>query len=145
MNRYVKGILGGLLAILAAFGWTVAIAYLLWWKPELLGIRIVGIRAGIPLWLTLFLIFSVGVLFGIPRGLQIEKFKLRHYPAAGKGRPRPLGLPVGCPSPRTLWKKAIPPSNSPATPKRARNASHFAKADLHLPSYTPPKRPYTRR
>jgi hypothetical protein len=59
VNRYIKGILGGLLAILAAFGWTVAIAYLLWWKPELLGIRIVGIRVVVPFWLTLFLIFSV--------------------------------------------------------------------------------------
>ena len=60
MNRYVRASLGGLLAILAAFGWTVAIAYLLWWKPELLGTRIIGVRIGPSFWVLLFLIFSAG-------------------------------------------------------------------------------------
>jgi len=63
MNRYVKGVFGGILAILAAFGWTVAIAYLLFWKPEFMGLQIVGIHVGRPFWVTLFLIFSVGFFF----------------------------------------------------------------------------------
>jgi hypothetical protein len=29
MNRYIRAILGGILAILAAFGWTVALAFVL--------------------------------------------------------------------------------------------------------------------
>jgi hypothetical protein len=66
MNRYVKGVFGGILAILAAFGWTVAIAYLLWWKPGFLGTRVTSISLGPVFWIVLCLIFSVGFYVAFP-------------------------------------------------------------------------------
>jgi len=41
MNRYVKAILGGFLALLAAFGWTVTLAFLVLMKS---GGGIVGVE-----------------------------------------------------------------------------------------------------
>jgi hypothetical protein len=65
MKRYVKGVLGGLLAILAAFGWTVTLAFAIAWKYQREG-QAWGIGAinGPPLWIALFLIFAVGFYFG---------------------------------------------------------------------------------
>jgi len=63
MKRYVKAVLGGLLAILAAFGCTVAIVYWFWWKPEFLGLRVSSVSAGPKFWALLCLIFSVGFYF----------------------------------------------------------------------------------
>jgi hypothetical protein len=62
MKRYVKAILGGFLAILAALGWTVGIAFLAMLKGD----TIVGIeinKGGLYLLIPLFLIFSVGFFF----------------------------------------------------------------------------------
>jgi hypothetical protein len=58
MNRYVKAVFGGLLALLAAFGWTIACAFLVvrrdtGWGTELL--NELG-RA----WIVLVAIFSAG-------------------------------------------------------------------------------------
>ncbi len=57
MKRFWKGIFGGILAILAAFGWTVAIVFILSMK---FGSFLAGVRVGIALWITLFVIFAVG-------------------------------------------------------------------------------------
>jgi hypothetical protein len=60
MNRYVKAVLGGFLAILAAFGWAVAIFTILAFKG---GDTIVGIdvrKGSSTLLIILSLIFSVG-------------------------------------------------------------------------------------
>jgi len=57
MKRYVRAVLGGFLAILAAFGWTVAIGFLVSWKY---GDSIVGVKNGLALWIFLFLIFAAG-------------------------------------------------------------------------------------
>jgi hypothetical protein len=57
MKRYVRAVFGGFLAILAAFGWTVAIGFLVLWKYGDSG---VGVKNGLVLWILLFLIFSAG-------------------------------------------------------------------------------------
>ena len=57
MRRYVRAVLGGFLAILAAFGWTVAAAVFISWKYN---DSIVGVRNGLALWIVLFLIFAAG-------------------------------------------------------------------------------------
>jgi len=57
MKRYVRAALGGFLAILAAFGWTVATAFFIMQKY---GDSIVGVKAGPALWIFLFLIFAAG-------------------------------------------------------------------------------------
>jgi hypothetical protein len=57
MNSYVKAVLGGFLAILAAFGWAVAIAFMLILKGV---VSVVGIYKGAALWVLLVMIFSVG-------------------------------------------------------------------------------------
>ena|SRR3954466_12277543 len=57
MKRYVRAFLGGFLAILAAFGWTVAIAFLISWKY---GDGIAGVTNGLALWIFVFLIFALG-------------------------------------------------------------------------------------
>ncbi len=59
MNPYVKAVLGGFLAILAALGWTAGIAFLAMLK----GNTIVGIeinKGGLYLLIPLFLIFALG-------------------------------------------------------------------------------------
>lgn len=57
MKRYTKAVLGGFLAILAAFGWMVAIVFLVSLKsPNIM----VGVRLERDLWLFLFLTFSAG-------------------------------------------------------------------------------------
>lgn len=58
MKCYVRAFLGGVLAILAAFGWTVAIGFLVSWKYGDSGIA--GVRNGLALWVFLFLIFAAG-------------------------------------------------------------------------------------
>jgi hypothetical protein len=57
MRRYARAILGGFLAILAAFGWTIAIAFLVSLKH---GDIIAGVKIGLALWILLFLIFAAG-------------------------------------------------------------------------------------
>jgi hypothetical protein len=57
MKRYARAVLGGFLAILAAFGWTVAIAFLVSWMN---GDIIAGVRIGRALGIFLFLIFATG-------------------------------------------------------------------------------------
>jgi hypothetical protein len=57
MKLYAKAVLGGFLAILAAFGWTVTIGFLITWKY---GDSIVGVKNGLALWIFLFLIFAAG-------------------------------------------------------------------------------------
>jgi hypothetical protein len=57
MKRYVRAVLGGFLAILAAFGWTVAISFFAALKY---GNIIAGVRIGLALWILLFLTFSAG-------------------------------------------------------------------------------------
>jgi hypothetical protein len=57
MKRYVRAVLGGFLAILAAFGWTVAIGFLVLGKN---GDSVVGVKNGLALWILLFLIFTAG-------------------------------------------------------------------------------------
>jgi len=57
MKRYARAVLGGSVAILAAFGWTVAVSFLISWKY---GDSIVGVRNGLALWILLFLIFAAG-------------------------------------------------------------------------------------
>jgi hypothetical protein len=52
MKRYVRAVLGGFLAILAAFGWTVAISFFAALKY---GNIIAGVRIGLALWILLFL------------------------------------------------------------------------------------------
>jgi hypothetical protein len=61
MYRFVKGVLGGVLAILAAFGWTIAIVFMLVSKGVLSG---VGLIKGAPLWSIVTLIFTVGFFLG---------------------------------------------------------------------------------
>ncbi len=62
MNRYVKAVLGGFLAILAAFGWVVAIifALILIAEPPLWGIHIPKGHRLIVAMVPAFVIFSVG-------------------------------------------------------------------------------------
>ena len=55
MNRYMKGIFGGFLAILAAFGWVFAILFLLMFKGVLSGI---AFERGFPAWVLLVLIVA---------------------------------------------------------------------------------------
>ena len=57
MKRYTRAVLGGFLAILAAFGWTVAISFLVSLKY---GDIIAGVKLGLTLWILLFLIFATG-------------------------------------------------------------------------------------
>jgi len=57
MKRYARAVLGGFLAILAAFGWTVAVSFLISLKY---GDSVVGVRNGLALWILLFLIFAAG-------------------------------------------------------------------------------------
>ena len=57
MKRYARAVLGGFLAILAAFGWTVAISFLVSLRY---GNIIAGVKMGLALWILLFLIFAAG-------------------------------------------------------------------------------------
>jgi hypothetical protein len=57
VKRYARAILGGFLAILAAFGWTVTIGFLVLWKY---GDSAIGVKNGMALWIFLFLIFAAG-------------------------------------------------------------------------------------
>jgi hypothetical protein len=68
MKSYVRGVLGGILALLAAFGWTVTAAFAIAMKysggnDKAYGLDVV--RANGPvLWVFLLLIFTVGFYFG---------------------------------------------------------------------------------
>jgi hypothetical protein len=59
MKRYVKAILGGFLAILAAFGWVSAIIAILLWRGADFGVVLYAPKWLAPL-VLLTLIFSVG-------------------------------------------------------------------------------------
>jgi len=61
MNRYMKGVFGGFLAILAALGWVFAILFLLMLKGVVSGI--VFMR-GFPAWILLVLIIAGGFYLG---------------------------------------------------------------------------------
>ena len=61
MNRYTKGIFGGFLAVLAAFGWVVAILFLLTLQGVISGD--VFLR-GFPAWILLVLIIAGGFYLG---------------------------------------------------------------------------------
>jgi hypothetical protein len=62
MKRYVKAILGGVLAVLAAVGWTAGIAFLAMLKGDtIIGIEIN--KGGWYLLVPLLAIFSIGFFF----------------------------------------------------------------------------------
>jgi hypothetical protein len=67
MKSYVRGVLGGILALLAAFGWTVTIAFAIAMKygssDKAYGLDVVRINAP-ALWVMLLLIFTVGFYSG---------------------------------------------------------------------------------
>jgi hypothetical protein len=67
VKRYIKGVLGGILAILAAFGWTVTLAFLialLCQKHDMaFGLRVDRANSP-PFWTALFVIFSIGFYLG---------------------------------------------------------------------------------
>jgi hypothetical protein len=62
MKRYIKAVLGGLLATLAAFGWivTILMALTLISRDAIWGVEIPKGRGAIILLVPVFLIFSVG-------------------------------------------------------------------------------------
>jgi hypothetical protein len=60
MKRYLKAVLGGFLAILAAFGWMIAVAVALSWKDEIVGVEIPKGHGILVILVPVFLIFSVG-------------------------------------------------------------------------------------
>jgi len=66
-KSYVRGALGGILALLAAFGWTVTIAFAIALKyggnGKAYGLDVVRINGPV-LWIILLLIFTAGFYFG---------------------------------------------------------------------------------
>jgi hypothetical protein len=64
MKRYVKGVLGGILAILAAFGWTITLAFAVGWKDQMWGIYV---SKGPEVWILPFLIFATGFYLAFRR------------------------------------------------------------------------------
>ena len=70
MKSYVRGVVGGILALVAAFGWTVTVAFAIAMKysgnGKAYGFDVV--RANGPvLWFVLLLIFTVGFYLGFRR------------------------------------------------------------------------------
>jgi hypothetical protein len=63
MKRYVKAILGGLLAVLAAFGWAVASLFLLVWKGVISGVYMSSTHGQLIWIIVVTLIFAVGFYF----------------------------------------------------------------------------------
>ena len=67
MKSYVRGALGGILALLAAFGWVVTVALGIAIKyggnDKAYGLDVVRINGPV-LWAVLLLIFTVGFYFG---------------------------------------------------------------------------------
>ena len=67
MKTYVRGVCGGILALLAAFGWTVTVAFAIAMKyadnDKAYGLQLVRINGPV-LWAILLLIFTVGFYFG---------------------------------------------------------------------------------
>jgi hypothetical protein len=63
MKRYMKAVLGGFLAILAAFGWMAAVALALAWKDAIFGIEIPRGRGILVILIPVFLIFAAGFYF----------------------------------------------------------------------------------
>ncbi len=67
MKNYVRGVLGGILALLAAFGWTITVAFAIAMKysgnDQAYGLDVVRINGPI-LWVVLLLIFTVGFYLG---------------------------------------------------------------------------------
>jgi H+/Cl- antiporter ClcA len=65
MNNYIKAMLGGILAVLAAFGWAVTLAFVIAWKNQQKGEAWGLDPAHAPLLLIiLFLVFAVGFYLG---------------------------------------------------------------------------------
>jgi hypothetical protein len=65
VNNYVKGVLGGILAVLAAFGFAATLALVIAWKNQQKGEAWGLDPAYAPLLFTvLFLVFAVGFYFG---------------------------------------------------------------------------------
>ena len=71
MKRYLTAIAGGLLALLAAFGWTVAIAFFVTWKFDdiIFGIHV---RNGMLALVIPLIIFTVGFFFAF-RAAYVRK------------------------------------------------------------------------
>jgi hypothetical protein len=61
VKPYVKGVLGSVLAILAAFGWTITLAFVLLWKYQKEDMA-VGVHPGNGrvLWIVVLLMFAAG-------------------------------------------------------------------------------------
>jgi hypothetical protein len=66
MKRYLRGALGGILALLAAFGWTITFVFAIAWKyggnDKAHGFHGVAINGPV-LWTILLLIFAAGFYF----------------------------------------------------------------------------------
>jgi hypothetical protein len=66
MKRYLRGVVGGILALLAAFGWTITLAFAIAWKYRENG-KAYGLHAlvlnGPKLWIILFVVFTAGFYF----------------------------------------------------------------------------------
>ena len=65
MNNYVKGVLGGILAVLAAFGWAATLAFVIAWKNQQKS-EAWGLDPALAplLFIILFLVFVVGFYLG---------------------------------------------------------------------------------
>jgi hypothetical protein len=67
MKTYLRGVVGGILALLAAFGWTVTVAFTIAMKysssDKAYGFDVVRIN-GPALWVILLMVFTVGFYFG---------------------------------------------------------------------------------
>jgi hypothetical protein len=67
MKSHVRGVFGGILALLAAFGWTVTVAFAIAMKytgnDKAYGFDVVRIN-GPALWIVLLVIFTIGFYFG---------------------------------------------------------------------------------
>jgi hypothetical protein len=87
VRGYLKGVFGGILAVLAAFGWTVTLAFLVALKfqkqDQAYGISISAIN-GPALWIVLFLIFRRRLLPWIPKSL-LTKVQSNPLPSAKPG------------------------------------------------------------
>jgi hypothetical protein len=64
MKRYVNAVFGGILAMLAAFGWTITLAFAIALRYQggnrATGFGAIGAYNGPALWIVMFLIFSAG-------------------------------------------------------------------------------------
>jgi len=67
MKSYARGVFGGILALLAAFGWTITIAFAIAMKyggnGKAYGLDVIRMNGPV-LWLILLVIFTVGFYLG---------------------------------------------------------------------------------